>query len=24
MFRADVPGGGDAAKTFFAQLHYFL
>jgi hypothetical protein len=24
MFRAELPGGGDAAKTFFAQLHYFL
>jgi hypothetical protein len=24
MLRADIPGGGDAAKTFFAQLHYFL
>jgi hypothetical protein len=24
MFRADLPGGGDAAKTFFAQLHYYL
>jgi hypothetical protein len=24
MLRADVPGGGVAAKTFFAQLHYYL
>ncbi len=24
MVRADVPGGGVAAKTFFAQLHYYL
>ena len=24
MLRADIPGGGDAAKTFFAQLHYYL
>jgi hypothetical protein len=24
MFRADIPGGGVAAKTFFAQLHYYL
>ena len=24
MFRADLPGGGVAAKTFFAQLHYYL
>jgi hypothetical protein len=24
MLRTDIPGGGDAAKTFFAQLHYFL
>ena len=24
MGRVDVPSGGDAAKTFFAQIHYFL
>jgi hypothetical protein len=24
MYRADLPAGGDAAQTFFAQLHYFL
>jgi hypothetical protein len=24
MLRADIPGGGVAAKTFFAQLHYYL
>ncbi len=24
MVRADVPSGGVAAKTFFAQLHYYL
>jgi hypothetical protein len=24
MLRADVPSGGAAAKTFFAQLHYYL
>jgi hypothetical protein len=24
MLRADLPGGGVAAKTFFAQIHYYL
>jgi hypothetical protein len=24
MYRAELPGGGDTANTFFAQLHYFL